>query len=124
MVENQQQWLMFGAMVIPIMEFAGSSLHDDGKPERAPLHDQNRIATISITCRTILSMISFRSSIAKRHSFPAAESARVSDRRKTVGSTIARRGKLGCVLAVPKSLKKLCLWLLSGWARPSRLFYR
>jgi hypothetical protein len=35
MVENQQQWCMFGAMVIPIKETAGSSLHGDGKPERA-----------------------------------------------------------------------------------------
>jgi hypothetical protein len=48
MVETQQQWLMFGAMVIPIMELSGlscattenQSLHDDGKPERAPFHDQ------------------------------------------------------------------------------------
>src|SRR6266403_3248942 len=73
MVETQQQWLMFGAMVIPIIQLTGLSLHDDGKPERAPLHDQNRIATISITCRTILSTISFRSSIAKQHSSPAAK---------------------------------------------------
>ena len=107
MVETQQQWLMFGAMVIPIMEFAGLSLHYDGKPERAPLHDQNRIATMSITCRTILSMISFRSSIAKRHSFPAAESARVSDRRKTVGSTSLVAVNWAAYWQARKSLKRI-----------------
>jgi hypothetical protein len=32
MVETQQQWLMFGATVIPIIELAGLSLHHDGKP--------------------------------------------------------------------------------------------
>src|SRR5580700_10801076 len=111
-------------MVIRTVERTAQTRHCTAtENQRAPLHDQNRIATIFSTCRTILSMISFRSSIAKRHSFPAAESARVSDRRQTVGSTIARRGKLGCVLAVPKSLKKLCLWLNQrmGAAEPALL---
>jgi len=67
----------------------------------APLHDQNRIATIFITCRTILSMISFRSSIAKRHSSSQQKALGLRPPEKQCGRTIARRGKLGCVLRWP-----------------------
>ena len=68
-------------------------------------------------------MISFRSSIAKRHSSSQQKALGLRPTEKQCGRTIARRGKLSCVLAVPKSLKKLCLWLNQrmGVAEPALL---
>jgi len=64
------------------------------KPRESPAFMiKNRMPTISIKCRNDIVNDLFRYSIAKHTGLPGSESARVSDRRKTVfWSTIARRG--------------------------------
>ena len=66
-------------------------------------------------------MMSFRSSIAERHLQQKALGAQTGG--KQCDPTAARRGKLGCVLAVPKSLKEIMFMAQSadGAAEPALL---
>jgi hypothetical protein len=80
-------------------------------------------AIMFITCSATLSMVCFRSSIAKRHSSLQQKALGSQDRRQAAWSTIARRGKLGGVLAGRKCLKKIMFMARSaeGAAEPALL---
>jgi hypothetical protein len=102
-LENQQQWFTFSVMITPMLE--SQLIPVQRRKRRRRFISKPYCYIYHMLNDFVNDLFSFLD--RQTAQLPAAESARVSDRRKTVWSTVARRGKLGCVLAVPKSLAQL-----------------